>query len=137
MFTALVSELLEIVTELDAFVSEAINLGAMSLLDALENSANKVGRSWSGSWIGYQANVYYKDLTKPPPGAHFSSEWGFINGYISGTRGEWVEFDPDHVTNQIEEEAKYPEIKPATEVADRGNILFADKRTQIISILEA
>lgn len=38
--------------------------------------AEKVAKSWSQSWLGYHANVYYRDLNPPPPGAVFSKAWG-------------------------------------------------------------
>lgn len=57
-------------------------------LDALEAAAEDVGRSWSQSNLGYQANVYYQNYQVPPPGAMFSREWGF-QGMFQGTTGDW------------------------------------------------
>lgn len=42
----------------------------------LEKNIDKVSKCFSGSWLGYHAYVYYKDLQLPPAGAHFSQEWG-------------------------------------------------------------
>jgi hypothetical protein len=43
--------------------------------------------------LGYQASVYYNDLQTPPPGAHFSQEWGLMDRFgIQGTTGDWREF---------------------------------------------
>lgn len=36
-------------------------------LARLEAAANSIGRSWSGSNLGYQADVYYKNFEVPPP----------------------------------------------------------------------
>ena len=55
-------------------------------LESLKQAAEEIGRAWSGSWIGYHANVYYEDMKPPPPGDHFSLEWG--------PTGNWTEFDP-------------------------------------------
>jgi hypothetical protein len=38
-------------------------------LEALERAAERAGKAWSGSWIGYQSRVYYKGLNEPPPRA--------------------------------------------------------------------
>jgi hypothetical protein len=45
-------------------------------LNALGEAADKTGRSFSGSWLGYHARVYYEDFQTPPPGARFDQEWG-------------------------------------------------------------
>ena len=45
-------------------------------LNKLEETAINVGKSWSGSWLGYHSRVYYRDLQPVPPGARFSKEWG-------------------------------------------------------------
>ena len=47
-------------------------------LTRLQDAAEKVSESWSGSWIGYHAYVYYDKLQPPLPGDHFSAEWGLM-----------------------------------------------------------
>jgi hypothetical protein len=37
-------------------------------LSDLEENANEAGKAWSGSWLGCQARVYYKNLQPPPVG---------------------------------------------------------------------
>jgi len=54
-------------------------------LDRLEDAAEEIFHAWSGSNLGYQAEVYYENLKRPPSGAFFSLEWGF-NG-SSNLRG--------------------------------------------------
>jgi predicted nucleotide-binding protein len=63
------------------------------------SAAVDVGQSSSGSWIGYQSLVYYRDFQKPPANAHFSKEWGINNGI--GTVGDWVVYSADDVFNAI------------------------------------
>ncbi len=53
-------------------------------LSALENAANQVNRSFSGSWLGYHSRVYYDGLVPAPPGAHFSPERGLQRMAASG-----------------------------------------------------
>src|SRR4051794_12700772 len=47
-------------------------------LEKLEKAASNIGRSWSGSWMGYQSRIYYHNFQPPPPGARFSQEWGLL-----------------------------------------------------------
>jgi hypothetical protein len=72
----LVSELRAIYEELRSFAENLNNREISGPLDALEESATEVGKSWGHSWVGYQSRVYYRGLEPPPPGAIFSSTWG-------------------------------------------------------------
>ncbi|MFC1885852.1 hypothetical protein ACFLZM_02195, partial [Thermodesulfobacteriota bacterium] len=65
-----------------------------SELDKVIRVAEEVGKSWSGSALGYHSRVYYKNLVPVPPGARFNKEWGFKDSWpINDTVGDWVEFD--------------------------------------------
>lgn len=64
-------------------------------------AASKVAKAWSGSSIGYHANIYYEGLKPPPPGAMFDSEWGLKGAISTGTRGDWRIYDPDEVESVI------------------------------------
>lgn len=70
--------------ELASHESEIDDEKLTRLLDA----SVEVEASWSHSNLGYQANVYYQGFQNPPPGAHFSREWGF-EGRLHGSTGDW------------------------------------------------
>ncbi len=83
-------------------------------LTKLIEIADKVGKSWSGSWLGYHSRVYYRNLEPPPPGARFSQEWGFMDlAFIRTTVGDWVEFDYGDVRRAIYKIAGNPDLKLA------------------------
>lgn len=86
-------------------------------LDALENAAKEIGRSWSKSNLGYQANVYYENYEVPPAGAIFSREWGF-DGLYHGTTGDWEIRRVDEVKAEIEERAGKPDLSVSKEQSD-------------------
>ncbi|GAB1515668.1 TIR domain-containing protein [Actinophytocola sp. KF-1] len=86
-------------------------------LSALQEAAEEVGRSWSNSSLGYQANVYYSGFKPPPPGHFFSREWGFL-GQFHGTVGEWRPYNPDDVTAYIESLAGDPDLTTSRELSD-------------------
>jgi CAP12/Pycsar effector protein, TIR domain len=48
-------------------------------LAAVRKSVENAKRAWSGSNIGYHADVYFADLQPAPPNAQFSSEWGLMD----------------------------------------------------------
>ena len=81
-------------------------------LDRLGKVANNIGKSWSGSWLGYHSKVYYANFQPPPPGAAFSQEWGLQSQGMPGvgslgmdTHGDWIEYDFDEVVQFIREQA--------------------------------
>ncbi len=104
--TELHEELLQIADRLDR-LAERGNDGAITEpLGALKEAVDKVGRAFGGSWLGYHANVYYAGLKLPPPGAHFSQEWGLMDTYGSarlGSHGDWLEYDSENVRNAVYE----------------------------------
>jgi hypothetical protein len=94
-------ELLQIADRLGELADCAIASKTPELLTALRSAADQVGKSWSGSALGYHAYVYHADLKPTPPGVQFSPEWGLQDTFNRGSRGDWREFDPDEVTKAI------------------------------------
>lgn len=105
-------------------------------LQALMEAAEEVARAWSGSNLGFHANVYYAGLRVPPPGAHFSSEWGFL-GRFQGTTGDWQEYPHDAVLRHIEESAGHPDLIEHQRLADEATGVIADARDDALSLLSA
>lgn len=132
----LVSELRSIYDDLQSITESLNSHDITEPLDALEKSATEVGKAWSHSWLGYQSRVYYDGLTPPPPGANFSSEWGFQELYsIPGTRGNWAQFPEGAVEAEIKKRAGNPNISKAEELARKSRKLVEQRRGDIVSIL--
>lgn len=94
-------------------IHERYSHGVDSQLEALEHAAMEVGKSWSGSWIGYQSRVYYRNFTAVPAGARFSLEWGLMERHSfmnDGTIGEWSEHTYDDVQDAIYRRAGNPKL---------------------------
>src|SRR5947199_10808767 len=99
--TELTTQLFEIADFLDNAASQIRNSTA-DMLKRVRDSANEVGRAWSGGWLGYHSRVYYTNFQPVPAGAHFSTEWGFDTSYVTHpTIGEWSEFTFDEVRGHI------------------------------------
>lgn len=131
----LVTELQSIYEQLQSFAESLSKRGITKPLDALENSATEIGKAWGHSWLGYQSRVYYNQLEPPPPGANFSSEWGFQGLYSMGTRGNWEQFPEGAVEAAIKKLAGNPDMTEAEEASDRGRKFFEEKRDDVVSIL--
>lgn len=132
-------DLFALATRLDA-EARATNADYISQpLDVLEKAARKVGRAFSGSWQGYHARVYYSEFLDPPPGAHFSQEWGLMDmKYTSlGTRGDWREYTSDAVRAHILMEAGSPDLEHAHAAAAHALEVFEFGKSEILSILQS
>ena len=88
--------------------------------------------------MGYHANVYYKDLRPPPPGAHFSKEWGLVRTAFvpDGTTGSWAEHDPDQLTRAIYERAGNPDMDPVEKFNEGAKVEFSRHKSNLLSIIE-
>lgn len=105
-------------------------------LDSLEKFADEIGKAWSGSWLGYQSRVYYKDLKQTPPGARFSKEWGLTERYAGeDTRGDWVEYNFDDITSLIKSKAKIKDIDSLTKTSKVIKNEVEDHQANALSIL--
>jgi hypothetical protein len=133
--SALVSELRQIVEELQSFLESLRESETEKPLEALEKSAAEVGKAWSHSFLGYQSHVYYEGLKPPPAGAHFSSEWGLEGRYSMGTRGDWVEFPEDVVEKEVKKRAGNPDITKAAEAAAKSKKIFEERRADVVSVM--
>src|SRR5262249_19556337 len=71
------------------------------------------------------------------PGAHFSSEWGFMErGWIDGaTTGDWEEVAAQQVEERIRRLTGDPDLAPARERAKQILTTFEDDKAEVASIL--
>lgn len=108
-------------------------------ISALAEAAEKVGRSFSASWQGYHSRVYYADFSPPPPGAHFSQEWGLMDTSASrfGSRGDWREYDPEEVKARIRQLAGEADLDRAHKATDAASETFNFAKSEIISVLQS
>lgn len=109
------------------------------LLATLEDAGQVVERSFSGSWQGYHSRVYYADFSPPPPGAHFSQEWGLMDNYMSslGSRGDWREYDSEDVKAHIKRMAGDPDLADARSAADKAAEVFEFSKSELVSIIQS
>ena len=107
----------------------------MSPLDKLADCAEIVGKSSSQSWLGYHSKVYYADLNSPPPGAHFSREWGLMDMRVDGTTGDWREYAYDDVIEAIMQCAKHPDLAEIERQSASARERFDEEKGNVLSAL--
>lgn len=129
-------ELFRVVERLE---SESKVLKAGGLSDALQrlgDSADVVGRAWSGSWLGYHSRVYYRDLAQPPPGARFNQEWGMMGTFADRyTIGDWTEYRFDDVVSAIQRNAGELDTHEQEEKSSMAREVFEESQSQVLSLL--
>lgn len=114
-----VQELFDIADKLDALSKNETITNFLPDLQRLLDACENVGKSASGSWLGYHANVYYAGFIPPPPGHHFSKEWGLMESYGRlGSKGEWHQFSADAVTEYIYNLCGNPDLAEPENVAE-------------------
>ena len=129
------SELEEIGSRMDGLATRWRGSPQGESVRALLKACSDIGKSWSGSWLGYHANVYYAGLKPPPPGAHFSQEWGLDGGMFDGTTGDWQEFDPAAVRETILSAAGDPDLDDLARLRDNLTEEIEAARIDVLSIL--
>ena len=129
-------ELQEIAASLERLAARGREERVQKPLDLLSQVIKGVERAWSGSWHGYQANVYYRDLQPSPPGATFSPEWGGSSRFIRATVGDWVEYDPMEVEKVIYARAGDPDMSAAVAFHDEAAREFRLQRLSLLSIVD-
>ena len=67
--------------------------------DRLFEAAAGLSNSWSGSWLGYHSELYYRDFETPPLENRFDPEWGGIHGIPLG----WQSRNAEEVKKRIED----------------------------------
>lgn len=130
-------ELFQLIEPLSAAASAIERDEIAQPLSALREAVAEVGRSFSGSWLGYHSRVYYEDFQEPPPGAHFSQEWGLMDTLASlGSVGRWREYPFDEVKQHVLQLAGQPDLSEATSAAEAADETFSHAKAEITSIFQ-
>lgn len=95
---SLSEELLQIISQLNQYADHET-----SSLDALAEAAERIGKSWSGSTMGYHSRVYYANFQPPPRGTSFDPTFGLDPDVPPEKSFGWQEYDRDSVIRAIEE----------------------------------
>lgn len=130
-------ELFQLVEPLIAAASSIEREECSQPIDALRTAVAEVGRSFSGSWLGYHSRVYYEDFQTPPPGAHFSQEWGLMETFGGhGSAGRWREYPVEEVKQHVLRLAGHPVLSEAEDAAKRADDVFNHAKAEMTSIFQ-
>lgn len=105
-------------------------------LAAIEREAEVAKRAWSGSNIGYHANVYFGGLRPKTPDAEFSPEWGLMDVWPTHQPHRmWEKMDPETVRSTILDRAGNPDLGAIQKKLEKISDAFSAAREKAISVL--
>lgn len=121
------------------------------VLDLILLKIDKIDKSWSGSILGYQRNVYYRNFHIPPEGAYFSQEWGielhplmksfneYSTGFLpkQGSIGDWVEYPNQNIGEFIFQDTDMDRFNFCVSESQKSYELFLKLKEKSISYIHA
>lgn len=128
-------ELTHLIEALSAMASTIERNDISQSILALHAAVAEVDRAFSGSWLGYHSRVYYENFQSPPPGEHFSQEWGLMNILGShGSAGSWQEYPAKDVRQYVLRLAGNPDLSQVETAAQSAIDLFNHAKAECTSI---
>jgi hypothetical protein len=108
-------------------------------LVAIQKACDEANRAWSGSNLGYHADVYWKGLQPKPPAVQFSPEWGLKRtdrwSIDHPDAGEWCTMDRDEVIKTIILRTGSPDIDSIASTLASIREKFSSLKEQAVSLL--
>lgn len=118
--------------------------GGLAANPSFQANANQLGKNLkrihdahSGSWFGYQANVYYVGLRPPRPGQHFNIDVGLSNGFgLTQPSANWVAHTPDEIEKEAMEGVDQQSLRTLAEASERAYQIFREVYDTILIIAD-
>lgn len=129
------TELIDARKRLLQFADEYDAAPETGILNEVWQRAKEIGKSASGSWLGYQANVYYKDFRAPPAGEYFDIEHGTVGTDFSGPNPNWIEHTAQDVFDLLVDANGKTALAAAEQAAEKGLALLNSVKADVSSVL--
>ena len=128
-------ELLNIADNLEQLAAQGSSEEIQQPLERLDKAVREVQKAWSGSWLGYHANVYTGDLQPPHPRGLFDPMVG-LDRFKLHFYSSWREYAPQEVEEAIYQLAGNPNINPVFAFNDKASSEFHTHKFTLLSILD-
>lgn len=134
------SELLKVVNDLDAMMGRSREEDIRSSLTRLWNACVEIRKVWSGSCLGYHAQVYrnkFQPLSRDRPfGNSFDARKGLASYSSSYGYKSWVEYDRDSIRMKILEQAGNLELGSINTFNSEAERTFNDYKHDLLSLID-
>ncbi len=114
------------------------DLAYRSTIASLIANISEVEYAWYGSWIGYLANVYYRDFDSPPLDTYRLLEMereAKPNGESRNDSG-WCRYTDSQVDSAIEEGIERSDITKAFDHTLQWADIFEEKKMDVVAIIK-
>lgn len=129
-----VEELEQIAVRLQEVAQRGDSAEVAGPLSALQESAEDVGKSASGSWLGYHALVYYEGFKRPPPSSYFDMEYGLT--LKNSASIPWIQSTEEEVIKEIHRRAGDPKLDPARAFDANARLQVEMCKSEMLSIIQ-
>ena len=137
MRKGIMEDLLEIRRRCEAAIEDFNEPKVAEAIDKLTDAIRDIAKAWSGSWLGYHANVYYKNFQSPKPGDHFSIEWGFYRDpLIEPMSDNWVEVTYQDILDEVLKRGRTKNLSWIEERGERPKREFESSRDEFTTIIQ-
>lgn len=133
----LLAELNEIEARAKAIYSKGNTKAVQTAIQQLIDASDELDLAHSGSSLGYQACVYYKNFERPPGGALFDRRWGLQQRFSNSTVGDWVQYNYSDVYDLLSSTKTKPSFDELLDLAKELAGEADDIREDLISLIEA
>ena len=108
-------------------------------LQKLRESVKAAAAAFSGSWIGYHAATYIRDLRPRTAADVFDAEWGIEPSLSGATGGDWVTYDRPELERVIVERTGVSKKKmlEIEQTAREVGKVFDHAKGELLPILDA
>ena len=104
-------------------------------LNEVWQRAKEIGKSACGSWLGYQANVYYKDFKAPPAGEHSTLSTAQRARTSPGRTRTGFEHTAQDVFDLLVDANGKTALAAAEQAAEQGLALLNSVKADVSSVL--
>lgn len=133
-------ETLDLIAEVANQCEEASRLFSAepvaSQMDKLSDAIASVRPSWSGSWLGYHADLYLPGFREPRQGERFDPNWGH-NGPFSGSSDAWITHPYEQVKAEILQRAGVPSTAAIEQANKQARETFGQAREELLPLIDA
>jgi hypothetical protein len=133
-----VAALLEMAKKLESATDGLASSELQAQRERIASVISDIGKSWSGSWIGYHARTYLHNFRKANGADYFDREWGLHDqGFTNRTTEDWAIYADHDVRELIIRAADIGDFEHLTKEGSTASDSLSKLKGQLNAMLSA